>query len=1040
MSLTIYGVEAKTSQRCKALVTDLLMSSFLYAVETKMSLRRRGYSSKNEVRKFLRALHPKWRAKVTTIEKTKDLTSLSLDELIENLKVHEMIIKKDSKVVKVKRERKSLALKAKKESSDEESLLLEVKTKTETTRTTRVIENALDAETRIIFSENVRNHRETRTKRLSSEVIGVIAVNILKSINEGPFQMGTVREPLAEGTEGAPHLGPERPRVYSDLSPEEKDRYNADIRATNILLQGLPKDIYALINHYTDEKEFWDNVKMLLEGFVTAVKLNRGLRDFNYDLLYAYLKQHETHAKENKMMLDRFSQHTGRQNRGQGMNPRGGGATGYGGVQNRVRNANPGQARQAQENGVALDAEQLLFLAGGQDNAIDDDVDEKPVQDLALNVDNVFQADDCDAFDFDVDEAPTDAVCAYQEEHTMHDNVQLNHVVNSHADYMSDSNMIPYEKVFSVATNSELNVARFTKMHVANTIVEARCLELEAELSNLCGKSHNDNTDELVNRLSNLEVDHLNLQLKYQNLKESFDNNPPTPDKDTPDFDSVFVIGKMQASLQGKDNVIRQLKKQISYLQETRSDTGRTLKHYKELYDYIKITCAKHIEQVTALTTKNVNMKAQIQDKVNSVSKDHVKPKVLASGKYAIDVEPIISRLRNNRETHLDYLRHLKESVETIRDIVEEAKVVVQIVLWYLDPGCSKHMTEDRSRLMNFVKKFIGTVRFENDHFGAIMGYGDYVIDNSVISRVYYVEGLGHNLFFVTQFFNSDIEVAFRKHSCYVRDTDGVELIKGSRGSNLYTISVEDMMKSKNETPEVVIKFLQQIQVGLNKTVRYIRTDNGTEFVNQTLTEYYERIGIFYQKTVPMTPQHNDVVERRNRTLVEAARTMLIFFKALMFLEDLGKLQPTADIGIFVGYAPSRKGLGLVPNLVPATPYVPPTNKDLEILFQSTFDEYLEPPRVERPISPAQAVQAPVNLVGTPSSTTIDQDAPSLSISPSSLAFQSHQGVAAESTFIEDNLVAPVDNNPFINVFALKPSSVASSSRDVSSTESTYVS
>ncbi|GKD21220.1 hypothetical protein Tco_1222923, partial [Tanacetum coccineum] len=131
-------------------------------------------------------------------------------------------------------------------------------------------------------------------------------VNILKSIDEGPFQMGTFQETLAEGTKGAPHLGPERPRVYSDLSPEDKERYNADIRATNILLQGLPKYIYSLINHYTDAKDIWDNVKMLLE----AVKLNRGLRDSNYDQLYAYLKQHEAHANENKMMLDRFTQHT----------------------------------------------------------------------------------------------------------------------------------------------------------------------------------------------------------------------------------------------------------------------------------------------------------------------------------------------------------------------------------------------------------------------------------------------------------------------------------------------------------------------------------------------------------------------------------------------------------------------------------------------------------------------------------------------------------------------------------------------------------
>nr|GEX25591.1 copia protein [Tanacetum cinerariifolium] len=321
------------------------------------------------------------------------------------------------------------------------------------------------------------------------------------------------------------------------------------------------------------------------------------------------------------------------------------------------------------------------------------------------------------------------------------------------------------KEVFSVATNSELNVARFTEMNVAHTIIEARCLELEAELANLRDK-------------------------------HSFGNNPPTPDKDTHDFDSVFVIGKMQASLQGKDNVIRQLKKKISQLQETRSDTDRTLKHYKELYDSIKITRAKHIEQVTTLTTKNVNLKAQILEKVNSVSKDQVKPKVFAQGKHAIDVEPIVPRLRNNRDSHLDYLRHLKETVETIRDMVEEAKVVVQIVLWYLDLGCSKHMTGDRSRLMNFVKNFIGIVRFRNDHFGTIMGYEDYVIGDSVISRVYYVEGLGHNLFSVGQFCDSDLEVVFRKHSCYVRDTDGVKLIKGSRGSNLYTISIEHMLNS----------------------------------------------------------------------------------------------------------------------------------------------------------------------------------------------------------------------------------------------------
>nr|GEZ56156.1 retrovirus-related Pol polyprotein from transposon TNT 1-94 [Tanacetum cinerariifolium] len=630
------------------------------------------------------------------------------------------------------------------------------------------------------------------------------------------------------------------------------------------------------------------------------------------------------------------------------------------------------------------------------------------------------------------------------------------------------------KEVFSVATKSELNVARFTEMYVANTSVEARCLALETEHATLRDKSHQENQGELIKRFSKLEVDHLNLQLKYQNLKDSIGNNPPTPEKDTLDFDFVFVIGKMQASLQGKDNVIRQLKKQLSELQVTSSDTECTIKVKTIDSQLTKITRAKHIEQVTKLTVENVTLKT-------SVSQAKVQPSVPTRTKHVIDVELIVPRLRNNRDAHLDYLRHLKESVETIHDILEEAKVVrpldrsivfachytqhSQELLEYAigtcpqgsqqrakqlthtplirkkqvtapkpsdrQDSCSKHMMGDRSRLLNFVKKFIGTVRFGNDHFGAIMGYGDYVVGESVISKVYYVEGLGHNLFSAGQFCDSDLEVAFRKHSCYVRDTNGVDLIKGSRGTNLYTILVEDMMKSspicllskasknkswlwhrrlnhlnfgtindlarkdlvcglprlkfekdhlcsafivddyswftwvkflrsKDETPEVVIKFITQIQVGLNKTVRYIRTDNGTEFVNHTMTEYYEPIGIFHQKTVPRTPQQNGVVKRRNHTLVEAARTMLIFSKSLMFLwadvvatacytqnrslihtrhhktpyelvhnkkpdltffrvlgalcyptndsEELGKLQPTADTGIFVGYAPSRKG------------------------------------------------------------------------------------------------------------------------------------
>ncbi|GJU57057.1 retrovirus-related pol polyprotein from transposon TNT 1-94 [Tanacetum coccineum] len=136
---------------------------------------------------------------------------------------------------------------------------------------------------------------------------------------------------------------------------------------------------------------------------------------------------------------------------------------------------------------------------------------------------------------------------------------------------------------------------------------------------------------------------------------------------------------------------------------------------------------------------------------------------------------------------------------------------------------------------------------------------------------------------------------------------------------------------------------------------------------------------------------------------------------------------------------PEQISSGLVPNPVPVAPYVPPTNKYLEILFQSMFDEYLEPPGVEKPVHPAPAVQVLVVLVGTPSSTTLDQDAPSTSHSLSSSEVQppiSYQGVAAGPT-IEDNPFAQAEDNPFVNVFAPKPGSKESSSGDISSIEST---
>ncbi|GJU09519.1 integrase, catalytic region, zinc finger, CCHC-type containing protein [Tanacetum coccineum] len=167
-----------------------------------------------------------------------------------------------------------------------------------------------------------------------------------------------------------------------------------------------------------------------------------------------------------------------------------------------------------------------------------------------------------------------DVVCEHHEEHEIHDDVQPNYIVDSHANYTSDSNMILYEQA------------------------------LDFQITQLTEK--------------------------------------------------VTVLQEQNELFRAKNAKIKQ--------------------HYKELYDSIKVTRAKHLEQTNALTTKNENLKAQMQTKMKNVTKDHVKPTVLTLGKYAIDVEPIPPHNRNNREVHLDYLRHLKESKETLCEIVKEAK------------------------------------------------------------------------------------------------------------------------------------------------------------------------------------------------------------------------------------------------------------------------------------------------------------------------------------------------------------------------------
>nr|GFA04134.1 retrovirus-related Pol polyprotein from transposon TNT 1-94 [Tanacetum cinerariifolium] len=132
------------------------------------------------------------------------------------------------------------------------------------------------------------------------------------------------------------------------------------------------------------------------------------------------------------------------------------------------------------------------------------------------------------------------------------------------------------------------------------------------------------------------------------------------------------------------------------------------------------------------------------------------------------------------------------ESNQKPRNLTRKLYECVKIVLFIVDSGCSKHMMGNLKLLINFVEKFLGTVTFGNDQIAPILRYRDLVQGAVTIKRVYYVEGLNHNLFFVGQLCDADLKVAFRKSTCYIRDLKGNDLLTGSRGTDLYSITLQD--------------------------------------------------------------------------------------------------------------------------------------------------------------------------------------------------------------------------------------------------------
>ncbi|GJY14115.1 putative ribonuclease H-like domain-containing protein [Tanacetum coccineum] len=1041
---------------------------------------------------------------------------------------------------------------------------------------------------------------------------------------------------------------------------------DCDIKVINIILQGLPTEIYALVSQHCVAKDLWEKIKLLMQEtsltkqerellpleqfqvntkflntlpaewskFVTDVKLVKDLHTTNVDQIHAYLEQHERHTNETVNTynaayqaddLDAYDSDCDELNSAK--------------VALMANLSHYGSDALAEEifqreNSVSNQSvpsfDQLFKL-----NELKAQSQEKDtvIKKLKERIKSLSGKMDKDKIKQDLEEIETINIeLDHRVTKLIAENEHLKQTYKQLYDSIKPARIRSKEQCDDLINQVNIKSAEISDLNASLQEKALAITTLKDELRKLKGKALVDNN--VSNHPSDPElhqeeaavlrdlVDHIKANYPLDPLLESACNTKKDKIQQTPSSTLKNKVEahprKVKSSLKNKDCVVAP--KGTAHVQHSKLNANYELKCVKcngcMLSDNHDLCVLDFIN--------NVNARA----KSRSVKKNSKRKVWKPTGKVFTNIGYIwrptgrtftivgnacpLTRITTTTEVPLRkssaldnktpkpvvtlvYSRKPRKSKTSVP--VNNYKVV-QIVLWYLDSGCSKHMTGDRSQLTNFVNKFLGTVKFGNDHVAKIMGYGDYQIGNVTISRVYYVEGLGHNLFSVGQFCDSNLEVAFRQHTCYIRNLEGVDLLTGSRGDNLYTLSLGDMMasspicllskasktkswlwhrrlshlnfgainhlarhglvrglpklkfekdhlcsacalgkstkkphkpksedtnqeklyllhmdlcgpmrvasvngkkyilvivddysrftwvkclRSKDEAPAFIINFLKMIQVRLKETVRRIRTDNGTEFVNQTLREYYEKVGISHETSVARSPQQNGVVERRNRTLIEAARTMLIYAKAPLFLwaeavatacytqnrsmirrrhgktpyellhnkppdlsylhvfgalcyptndsENLGKLQPKADIGIFIGYAPTKKAFriynrrtrriietihvdfdeltamasehsssgpalhemtpaiissGLVPNPHPLTPFVPPLRTDWDMLFQPLFDEFLNPsPSVDHPapevVAPINEVIAPVlaDSTGSPSSTTVDQDAPS---------------------------------------------------------------
>nr|GEV22969.1 hypothetical protein [Tanacetum cinerariifolium] len=837
---------------------------------------------------------------------------------------------------------------------------------------------------------------------------------ILESIKNGHLLWPTVKED-----------GVTRLNKYSELSATEAIQADCYVKATNIIFQGLPSEVYALVSTHKDDDPI-DAINHMM-SFLTAVVTSR----------------------QNSVTAGSSRPH----------------ALGSGGASGKQKDKV--LLVQAHANGKVLQEEELEFLA-------DPGREETSRNQYVVTGNAAYQADDLDAYDSDCDELNLAKITLM---------VNLSHYrFDNLAEALGFQNPCYLKRVQQL--KPKLYDGSVTKK--SNAIVihdsEETLLLAEESRSKMIEKQNDPKVAEkkvitkpidyaVINQLSNDFETRFVPQTELSAKQAFWSRYSVQPEE--PNLSASTTIVEVPKELSKvsleKVLVIIALKESLSKLKALKLRKNRTVHT-----DYIRYT------QEEAATLR------EIVERVNLLSS--------ANGSKSQD-NTIHDRIQQTPRKAKK--NKLEEHLRTVRPSLNKKSVV--------DTKATSSVTNSMSNVNSDLKCSL------NNHVEKIMGYDDYQIGNVTISRVYYVEGLGNNLFFVGQFCDSDLEVAFRQHTCIIRNLDRVDLLIGSRGNNLYTLSLQDMKASSpicllskasktkswlwhrrlshlnfgainhlarqglvrglsklkfekehlcsacaigksikkshkpksEDTNQEKLYLLHMDLCGpmlwLKVPVCHIRTNNRTEFVNQTLRDYYEEVGISHETSVARSPQQNGVFERCNRTVIEAARTMRTRRIVEIIHVDFDELtamasEQSSSGPILYEMTPATISSGLVQKSSSSTPLVRPSRNDWDLLFQPMFDELLNPsPSVDHQAAQVIASIAEVipqvqdDSTGSPSSTMVDQDAPSTSKSHTITEIQS---LVIPQEVEENNLdikVAHMGNDPLIGAYIPEVTSAQSS-------------